>query len=96
MTLENMREIGERTIEATCECGDRAIVNISGLPGAIEAPALRHRLRRLAPSGGWIHTAMGPRLHTLPLENTASMSIHSLQLKLPDVTPSALVHAEAN
>ena len=45
MTLEHMREIGVRSIEATCECGHKAIVDVSGLPSAIEVPALRHRFR---------------------------------------------------
>ena len=30
MTLANMCEIGVRSIEATCECGHRAVVDLSG------------------------------------------------------------------
>ena len=47
LTLQNMRSLGVRTIEAACECGHKAIVDVSGLPGAIELPALRHRFRCL-------------------------------------------------
>ena len=53
MTLENMREIGVRSIEAACECGHKAIVDVLTVPCAIEVPALRHRLEvrgmRLSP-----------------------------------------------
>ncbi len=34
-----------RSIEAGCECGRRAVVDVSTVPGATEVPALRHRLR---------------------------------------------------
>lgn len=45
MNLANMRSIGVRTIEAGCECGHTAIVDVEGLPGAIEVPSLRRRLK---------------------------------------------------
>jgi hypothetical protein len=40
MTLENMRSIGVRSVEAGCECGRHVIVEIESLPGAIEVPSL--------------------------------------------------------
>jgi len=44
MTLDNMRSIGVRSIEAACECGRRALMDVSGLPGEVEVPALRRHL----------------------------------------------------
>ena len=40
MNLANMRSIGVRTIEAGCECGHTAIVDVERLPGAIEVARL--------------------------------------------------------
>jgi hypothetical protein len=48
MTLANMRSIGAHGIEAGCECGRRAVVDVSGLSGDVEVPTLRRRLRCLA------------------------------------------------
>jgi hypothetical protein len=45
MTIANMRSLGVTAIEAMCECGRQMVVDVTGLPGAIEVPALRHRLR---------------------------------------------------
>ena len=45
LTIANMRSLGVTAIEAMCECGRQMVVDVSGLPGAIEVPALRHRLR---------------------------------------------------
>ena len=52
MTLENMRSIGVCAIEATCECGNKAIVDVSALSGAIEVPETAQMLgMRLAAQG---------------------------------------------
>jgi hypothetical protein len=45
MTIANMRSLGVTAIEAMCECGRQMVVDVRGLPGTIEVPALRHRLR---------------------------------------------------
>ncbi len=45
MDLANMRSLGVRSIFATCDCGRAAAVDVSELPGAVEVPALRWRLR---------------------------------------------------
>ena len=45
MTVANMRSLGVSAIEARCECGRQMIVDVSSLPGAIEVPALRERLK---------------------------------------------------
>ena len=45
MTIAKMRSLGVTAIEATCECGRQMVVDVTGLPGSIEVPALRHRLR---------------------------------------------------
>jgi hypothetical protein len=45
MTIDNMRALGVRSIRVTCQCGLEAVVDVSGLSGVIEVPALRWRLR---------------------------------------------------
>ena len=45
MTIANMRSLGVTAIEAMCECGRQMVVDVTGLPGSIKVPALRHRLR---------------------------------------------------
>ena len=47
LTIANMRSLGVTAIEATCECGRQMVVEVSGLPGAIEVPALRRLIRCL-------------------------------------------------
>jgi hypothetical protein len=52
-TLANIREIGVRSLRAAsplatdagCECGRRVIVDVAGLPRAVEDPTLRRRLK---------------------------------------------------
>lgn len=46
MDLENMRALGVREIETTCDCGRRAIVDVSALLGATPVYSLEGRLRR--------------------------------------------------
>jgi hypothetical protein len=48
MSLENMRTLGVRSVDVTCACGNRASIDVSTLPGEIEVPALRQRLRCVA------------------------------------------------
>ena len=45
MDLANMRSHGVGAVEASCYCGRRAVVHVSALPGEVEVPALRLRLR---------------------------------------------------
>ena len=45
MTLDNMRALGVRSIDITCQCGREAIIDVSGLSGLIEVPTLRWRLK---------------------------------------------------
>ncbi|WP_424360990.1 hypothetical protein [Methylocystis parvus] len=45
MDLANLRSLGMRSIAAECACGRRASVDVSTLPGSIEIPSLRRRLR---------------------------------------------------
>ena len=45
MTLANMRSFGIRAIDATCDCGRRASVDVSALVETLEVPSLRWRLR---------------------------------------------------
>jgi hypothetical protein len=44
-TLGNMRSNGVRSIAAGCECGRKAIIDVSSLPGTVEVLSLRKRLR---------------------------------------------------
>ncbi len=45
MTLANMRGLGVESVEVTCACGRESIINVSALPGSVEVPSLRLRLR---------------------------------------------------
>lgn len=45
MDLANMRSLGMRAVDVSCACGRRESVDVSSLPGSIEVPALRRRLR---------------------------------------------------
>ena len=45
MTLANMRQNGATSIEAWCECGHHATVNVDGWPDDTEVPNVRFRLR---------------------------------------------------
>ena len=45
MDLDNMRAQGVRAVKASCYCGRRTVVDVSALPGSIEVPSLRSRLR---------------------------------------------------
>jgi len=57
------REHGVRAIDASCYCGRRAIVDVSAIPGSIEVPFLRWRLRctGCARRGSATATAPSPR-----------------------------------
>ncbi len=45
MTLDNMRSLGVRGVDAACSCGRERTVNVDSLPGAIAVPDVRLRLR---------------------------------------------------
>jgi hypothetical protein len=45
MDLANMRSLGVRAVDVACVCGRRASIDVSTLPGSIEVPSLRWRLR---------------------------------------------------
>ncbi len=45
MTIENMRSLGVDSVAAACLCGHDAVVDVSGIDGCVEVPALRARLR---------------------------------------------------
>jgi hypothetical protein len=47
MDLANMRSLGICAVAVECDCGRRESVDMSGLPGSIEVPALKRRLRCL-------------------------------------------------
>ena len=46
MTLENMREIGVRSIEVACECGHEAIIDVEALVRHHSAPSGPITIRR--------------------------------------------------
>ena len=48
MDLANMRSLGVRAVAVECGCGRRESVDMSGLPGMIEIPSLKRRLRCVA------------------------------------------------
>lgn len=45
MSLANMRQNGMTAVAVECACGRRESVDVSGLPGTIEVPALKRLLR---------------------------------------------------
>ena len=45
MTLANMRGLGVHSLDVECVCGHRLIVDVSGIDGAVEVPAMGRRLR---------------------------------------------------
>jgi hypothetical protein len=45
MTLANMRSLGVRSLDVECTCGHRVVVDVSGMEGTVEVPAMRGRLR---------------------------------------------------
>lgn len=45
MDLANMRSLGVSAVAVECGCGRRESVDVSGLPGEVEVPSLRRRLR---------------------------------------------------
>jgi hypothetical protein len=45
VTLDNMRALGVRAVDVTCQCGLEATVDVSALSGLIEVLALRQMLK---------------------------------------------------
>jgi hypothetical protein len=45
MTLANMRSLGVGSLDVECACGHRLIVDVSGIDGSVEVPAMKGRLR---------------------------------------------------
>jgi hypothetical protein len=45
MDLDNMRSLGVTNVDVYCACGHQASVDVSGLPGDLAVPEIKHRLR---------------------------------------------------